>query len=183
MVWPFVPAYVSWCNRRCVWYLQTRSSEISGTITKSSDRGDTTSFMPLLWQFFGPFCRSLRILRSECTISSYPVARLCLFAHVFAHILIVFAQSSAHSLSGRSLCTFTYNFVFLPSSSSDSSDFYDYISSGRVHIFPRWTLAYQVSILQSMPFLYECVNDRALTSFSIYLSIVFSIFFHGVRSR
>ena len=70
-----------------------------------------------------------------------------LICSCFRSFLIVFAQLSVPSLLERSLCTFTYNFVFPPSYSSDFCDFYDYISSGRVHIFPRWTLAYQVSIL------------------------------------
>ena len=82
---PFVSTYVLWCDRCCVWHLCR--------LDRSDFRSHYEIVKPWRYNFvcafimrvFGPSCRFLRILRSECTISSHPIARLCVFAHVFAH--------------------------------------------------------------------------------------------------
>ena len=69
------------------------------------------SFLSFSRHFFAYF---VPLFWVECTVSSSPIARLRLFAHIYAHSA-VFAHISAHSPFERSSCTFFHNFVSFPS--------------------------------------------------------------------
>ena len=95
-------------------YPQTRSSNIWNhfEIVRSWQYNFGHALREFLVRFSIASTLFAPLFRIECTLSPYPIARSCSFAHIFAHSSVS-CSISAHSLSERSLCIFFDNFVWL----------------------------------------------------------------------